>query len=1242
MNSSKEVKNSITPVIFHNTPISDEKDDIFGFKEQVNILDNVIESGSTLIGIIGDYGSGKSSLTENCQKKLCEKYGQAIRINMWDTIKQGGEDHNFSFIIRSFLYQLAQGNGKNNINFARYINERQSRNFGKLSLTMASRWALLWFSLAGLLLIIYFTLVNNDLFSFLIDFLKENKLCAFLSFMTSLKLFSYLILFCGLIFIYLGIKTGNFVFSLWDSQGKMKPEYGDIFDNYIQIINRLTGFRKSQKKAIIYIEDLDRIDDKKFIIPFLQELHRLINILPIEQKGKIAFIVSLKSESSLKKELKDNAPKDDKSIYSKIFDYTLWIKPIHSDNISDVVWELLYQNQVSIRGILNINEKIELPKTLLHALFWIQKDENLTIREIKDRLNETFILYQTLRARDFENSSVNLRKCCAVTYLHRAYSDEYEELIKNEQKIAEIIRECCQWQKSDGTSIVEKITVVVNELFDNNPKEIFIIDLAQMIFDADIDEDFLMYFYNYPISSYIKNIDEKEVFDYIIHPSDGFKSDDRLSEKIERIIANKKGKIIKEAIDELKEREQNIPDIVFENERLFSFVFQHSKNFIISTLDDVSKEFISPTKICHFFEIILSYSIEEDQKAEIIFSIISTLYASLQNFKPENIILFRITLINSVKSYIIHFSKLFVDDKMPIISKQELQLLDTIEKKLSLINCSLIDKNNYIYFFDEINDLDLNESQYIKAEKLLENIEDIDELPNIHKYLLAFLSKNKKYEAGALAIVLEKIVDTDDKLALCAYLDLIDISLLTAEELIELDKMRLKYIPNEKIILHFEKRNLYQSALLSRVALKIIDDFDFIKSNIFSDELDFLKDIYKDFPEEFLAIRFSAFKQLHDKDTKLYELFSPEFPLISDNEIELVNDTDHELFKYLNHLTIDKTNYQLLTNYCNKKMLGGDKLYYFFDSLFFDEAIKISNVDHIKLIISGIDFKNIIHFESMSSEQQERICKEFSNVYKLTTAIGSIEFIKVVNCLIPELEKIVDNNLKNEGLIFSNYIDLINDIKKPTEETVKIIRTKSIKQALDSTITDKLYKKHYYIQYLIGKTLKDNIMPIDENIPLEKYYQAFYISDKFAEYCSTNEDVLMKFVKNKLLNESLSNSRLIFFYKLRQPLFLIEFILERLQDNIEETKKYLYSIKDIDTEEDADKFIGLITSEKYVELLRDEHLFYYIHHKMWNRGMKQKLTFLANKIPKISQKYTRKEAGDFDENNEQSEQEAAT
>lgn len=1224
---------AIIPVFFNNTPISEEKNDIFNFKEQVNLLNYVIKNGSTLIGIIGDYGSGKSSLTEISQKVLYGKYGHAIRINMWDTTEQNKNvEYGFKFLMRSFLYQLAQGNEKKNINFARYINERQSSNYGKLSLTMASQSALFWFGGAGLFFVLFFSLTNNDVFTLLINLLNKYEMNKLLVFVNFLKIFSYLVFFIGVILAYCGIKVGSFVFSLWNSQGKMNPEYGDIFDNYIHIINRFTRFSSLRRKKIIYIEDLDRTNDKQLVILFLKELHRLINILPIKQKKKVAFIVSLKSESSLKKELPDNAPKDDKSVYSKIFDYTLWIKPIHYENISDVVLELLRQNRNSINSILGLDRNTGFSKVLLNDLDWIQKGKNLTIREIKDRLNETFILYQTLKARNFENSSVELKKCCAVTYLHRTYPDEYEELLKHEQRMAELIRDCCEWQKKDEESITKITSGVDKDIFKDieNPDQNFITDFAKMLFNANIDEDFMMYFYNYPISSYIKSLDEKEIFDYIIHPSDSFKSDVHLADKIKRVIIQKNGTVIEKAIDELIEKVQDMPDIIFEDEQLLSFSLKYNKDSIFSTLETYSVETIEKAnKLSYLLEKILFYGIDENQKKDIINSVI---YNLIMNLPRDDIFLFRMKLIKSVKSYINYFHCLFVDDEMPIISKQELQLIDSPNDKLSLINSEFIHVDNYVYILEDIIILELNENQYKKAEEIILNIRDIDKLPNIQKYLLSFLSKNKKYHNRFFSLILDKIVD-EDKSSLCEYLNFIDLSSLTKEQLSILDEMKLRDISKESVILFLEEKNLYQSALLSRVKLGIIDNFDFLKSGIFIDLPNYFKDIHDKYFDDFLVIRFAAFKQLHDKNTKLYELFLSDFPLIFDYEIDLIDDTGLELFFYLNQSLIDTTNYELITKYCNKKNFSNDKLYYFFESIFFKEDFNITDIECQKLIITGIDFKNTIHFESMSLEQQKHIYEMFKSIFKLTTASGAISFMKIVNCLIPELEEIVVKNLNNEGLNHSDYIDLVNEIKKPTETTLELIKNKPLNQALDAVITGKLYEKGYYIRYLVGKTLSDNIIPTDKNIPLEKYYYAFGLSDKFAVLCSENEEILLEFARKKLLNKDLSDNKLVYFYKLRQPMFLIDFMLTRLQNNTEETKKYLYSIKDIDTEKDADAFIGLITSEKYIEFLRDNNMFYFLYHKMWNRVMKQKLTAKVNRL--LGTKYNSKEAGDFIENSSQ-------
>jgi len=1230
ISSKKKRKNTtFAPVVFNNTPITNYKHDIFGFKEYVKIIDKAIQTGSTLIGIIGDYGSGKSSLTEICQKYLSHKYGSAIRINMWDTIDENNNDKNFNFLIRSFLYQLAQGNKKKNVNFARYINERQSRNFGKLSVTMSSRWALLFFLFSGLFLILFFSLTNINLFNFIVNYLRSNEHLNLLELINRLRIFSYPILFISIIFAYFGIKKGSFVFSLWDSQGKMKPEYGDNFDNFIHIMNRIIFRSFLSRKKIIYIEDLDRIVNKTYVVDFLKELHRFINILPIRHKKKISFILSLKSESSLKKDITI----EDKSFYSKIFDYTLWIKPIHYENITEVIWELLQQNKNIIKDILSIGKGEELTKSILNELSWILKGENLTIRELKDRLNEVFILYQTIKSRDFESSSVELKKCCAVTYLHRVYSNEYEELIKHEQLMAELIRDCYKYKYNNKEQINENVKSSIKKIFDNS--DAFTIDFAKMIFSSGIDEDFLMYFYNYPTSSYIKNLDEKELFEYLLHPSDKIKKDNQLAEKINRVIYKKEGKVIETAINEIYENKQNLPDFVFENELLLSFIVVRNKYVVINTLEYFSLVIIKrPRRLCYNLSKLLSYSIDENLKIDLIEKIMASLVNYIDDIDKEKMIEARTAIINSVESYIIYFKDLFLDEEMPLITRAELELLNNIDNKISLINYKLINKNNYTDIFNEINSLDLDDKQFTEIVKSYSNIENFDKLPNIYKFLLIFLSKNKQYNEQFISLIIENH-DDEDKPDICNYLNNINLSLLSEKQLEEFDEMNLVNL-SETAIDYFENKKLYKSIILSREKLGIIDSFDFVTNELVG-FVSYFNDVYNEYPEAFINIRFAAFKQLHNSNDLLYTLYNDNFPLINKNEIELIDDTNEELFKFLNHSLINEENCIILADYCNFKVFSGVKLYHFFDTLFLKTDKKITNPNVIKLIFSQIKFNETIHFESISPEQYSDINMALSSIYKLTTAKGAFEYMDVINCLIPDLEDIIIVNLEKEEINYSDYIDLINKIKKPTEKTLEIIKSKTLDQYLDESITDNLYKNEYFVKYLIGKTIKDNIIPIDENIPIKKYYFAFKISNKFAIFCSKNEELLIKFLGNKLLDDELLDNRLRYFYNLRQSLYLINFILNKLKGNAEETKKYLYSISHIDTEKDANDFIDLITSEQYIELLRDRDLFKFIYQKMWNKILKQRLSLLTNRKLKIEPKYTSKECGDFEENNQISE-----
>jgi hypothetical protein len=1249
-NKLKKGKDEISPIIFKNTPVSEEKDDVFGFYAQTSILEAAIKAGSTLIGIIGDYGSGKSSLTEISQKKFGRKYG-TIKINLWDTFnkhedkidgKKGtdnGEEtpikSDGNVFSQSFLYQLAQGNKWRNINFARYINERQSRNYGKLSLKMSSHWALVWFLLAGLCLVLFFTGTNKEIFTSIAEVFNKEPLDKILPWVDFIKPFSYLILLLGIIFAYIGIRVGAFVFSLWDSQGKIEPEIGDVFENYTLIINRLLKIPFIGRKQIIYIEDLDRIDNKNFVIPFLKELYRFINLLPAWQKKKIVFIVSLKSESSLKNKLEKDI--EEPSIYSKIFDYTLWIKPIHNENISDIVMYLLEQNQAPIKKVLGLTDD-NLSRKILDDLYWILRGENLTIREMKDRLNEVFILYQTLKVRD-NNSSVKLSKCCALAYLHRVYPEDYESLLKQEKILAQLIRNCYLYQKKDIDAINNIVTDVFGKLEFKN-KAAFIEDITKMIFEGDIDEDFMMYFYNHPKNSYIKNIDEKEIADYILHPDNKYKNDEQVLEKINRVLIDKGGKIIQKILSDLQEREENLPIIIFEFEPLFSFSLNNFNNLTINSLIELLDDIMKDKDIIILLGKIMKYNLEENQKNDIITRIIPTIKTMLVGNKASKLIDIRISLIENIGDYISQFVEIFISSELPIIVEQELNLLNTNKQKLMLINVDLINSDNCSYIFNNIIALELTEEEYKLAEGLFLKTPDIENLLNIQPLLLDFLSKNVRFNDDLFTIILDNIDIESECNKLCSYMEKIDLGLLSKEQLIKIDDLEIKTIIDNGLLTLLESRKLLRSALLSRSISKKLDEFDFKGDGIIPKLLFIAKDVYTKYPDEFLSIRFAAFKQLQHEDSELCTLFMNDFPLIKNYELELIEDTDHELSMYLYHPFIDDVTYMMLSNYCNNKHLSGDKLYSFFITLFEpdeDNDFYISDISVIKLILSAINFKEI-HFESMSDNQKKRICEIFSPTYLLTTAIGCIEFMKTINCLMPMLEEIILKEIDDRKISSSQYIGIVNDIQKPTDSTIEIIRKIHIDQSLVPLITDKLYENGYYIRYIIGKSLLENSITLEDKVPLINYYKALISSANFANLCLERNDILLEFARHNLLNEKFPNDKMHHLYVIRQPIFLIKYILNNLKDNVDEIKNYLHSIKDIDTEQEVGEFIELITSEEYIGLLNDRELFYYIYHRMWNRILKQRLTLKVNRILKPEPKYSAKGAGDYDPDNNEIEQ----
>ena len=76
-------------IIFMNKPIAESDVDVIGISSAVDAVENAIDNGAKMIGVIAEYGAGKSSLTEMLNR---DSEKEQIKINLWDSLDRSNED----------------------------------------------------------------------------------------------------------------------------------------------------------------------------------------------------------------------------------------------------------------------------------------------------------------------------------------------------------------------------------------------------------------------------------------------------------------------------------------------------------------------------------------------------------------------------------------------------------------------------------------------------------------------------------------------------------------------------------------------------------------------------------------------------------------------------------------------------------------------------------------------------------------------------------------------------------------------------------------------------------------------------------------------------------------------------------------------------------------------------------------------------------------------------------------------
>lgn len=1220
---SEKTKEEHEIILFNNSPIGTSEEDIFDSKIKATAIREAINEGANTIALIGDYGSGKSSLTKILYEDNKTEFEKPIYINLWDCVckqevkknkakvsddnKESSEQSRINSFTKSFLYQFSCGT--TNILFAKYINQRLSKNYGKISLSTSGWKGTKWIISGALLLILvlYIGLNNMNVHTMLFNIIDVPN---------------EIFLFIAVLLIWISLVKDNFIFSLWDSQGKIEPSDTDTFEIFKEIILKL----KSKKKHLIIIEDLDRSDNAKIVTSLLKELYRFINLLTDEEKKNFIFIVSLKSEESLVSEStedeKESAYKTGLSIYSKVFDYTVWIRPIHFENVRQIVKKLLETQKFDEKKVTFI----------LNQLYWVMQGENLSVREIKDRLNETFLLYSSLSKRDDSKKSVTYKKCAVVVYLQRQYPMIFRELTINEKKFGDIVKNYYYKVNQNPDFSSFDFSEKNGDTF-NAFKE----DFKRMLDNKDLENDYLMYFYNYPSNAHINTLEEKTVYDAIIQNDISFIKNESSNEIINKVLKERNGQIIKDACKEVDEYGHVFGSVVLLFEKIFSIalgcnnknITESIKQFISSNIDDIDNVTNSISKICDY-EIIK----ENNQNRDIIIALFADIIIErFRVVKNSNFINnFRLTIQNYFPNEIGKFTHVFINQTLPLASLSVIQNCKNSIDIFNTLNFSMLSSESYKNYFEYLEKVKFSTEEKDLLVDYIKKIPGLATFKDVGTILKNLFIKQNIYNDFVFDIIYNQFHETNIQ-TIIDYIQNVDYQNAGKESLQKIDNLVTPLITDTELIQLLERNNLYKSAIYSRLKLNDFRTFNFDNDWMSENIAELATEIKQKEPELFLKLRMILIGKC--ELSKVYNLFNEPFDFVNENELNILKPED--LYYSIDFERISDDKIEMIADYCNSKKINSENLYKYFEAILFgDDEEKNRLIDRklIEKLLSFIDF-NLCKFDSMKSDEQEKIIKNISPILELKNGKNIINFIRTIKCHIPSLTKRIHEILEEDNSLFDEYIEACNYVSKSSEEVITFISEHEIESALSKEITDKLLKKKNYENYIIGKSLNDNKYFFDNSIPLNCYYNSYCKNDLYYELVK-DSDLINKFYDNNMYeivifnvaNEEheIDKKRIQPFMKFSQTIKLFELILSKLDTN-EERKSFIRNIPEFHSYSESELSIEVVLKEPYLQMfINDEDFIKTYKEKLWENDDKgqSKKGVLKSKFTKEYKKIVNK------------------
>lgn len=1179
---------------YSNKPISEENVDEIGMNTYVDYLESAIENNADMISVISSFGTGKSSLIELLKEKYngWEKKNKQrckrvyCQVNLWSQLEETNIDkseekmgeHTLE-LHRTFLYQLVSTiypyKGS-------YISRRTGRNFGMFKISAETpMWnlfihvAVIIFAIVSLTRHFSEQIINSDLLS------KKT--------LNFLIIVGYV--FSAIVVLLLLLRT-EIIFSSQNSEGNRKIEENELIDLFRQhvlisknwfncIVSKLLG----KRHLIVVIEDLDRTQDADSVYHFLKELRKYY--VPNDQIeknfiNKVTFIINIMPEESLYKKISDDKEKEE-HLYDKIFDYSIHLNKVNIDNFDAILDALLNEKKdefkrlgIELRNIDNVHEIPGMP--------WIVYGKELSIRQVKTRLNDAILLYESLKQK-FGEEYADFEKCACVAYLRSTFSRYFYEL--PDRKLEEMV---LWYAKEHGT---EK--EFMDEFMNERTEKEFLSTLYQLIGSHLIDGNYRIYFYNYPKGSKLYNVQETRVRNLIMY-------NEELTGESEAeilMVAQNHPSVITEALTMAIDLVKQLPEAVLFSKGLWGMAINHF-------WDDLNKllknkfEFIEELHEEHY-EIINSV-IKFEQGPRL-------LGAAILVNEAEIISKLRTFIVKNHLNYISHFIDLFRLPDLPL-DKEELDemkevslnhILDMVKGSVGELDGEVLDEICVRILSEK--DKEIQKRAYTFYEELLDKLETKSIIEDLVNYVKLRNELPEKIEDVIYEGINEDEIESKYYFEAIKSISLDDISTKQLERISQLD---LPGHITEEISQKMKEHGFLMEYLLNMLVI------DSNKISLeWSDVELVMKEkgnkVWEKYPKVFVELRKWGCEKFKDEMKNLEEFFKEPYPMITMEEASSISLIDTMLQLYdVKRAAEDDEN--IFVDFCNRQFRKSEVAYAIF--LFVAQMDK----DTIPKVFYSLDMRRV-RFSLMASAKKERVVEKLRMPLKLTTSKEIVRFMEFTESLVPELEKEIILDLKEKGNdeLCRAYIRTAQKYGKITRETIKNICAMPTIYPYGEMINEELYKKKYYKKYVCSITQEKGLFVIEyeklENL-WEAYLGIFKSSSLygFTRSLMYKNEEFLKIIQNRQLYKELPEESQMAIASIPQDEGTLINILSYSDDFV---VKYFSHIAGFTSKNAANTFINIMeTHQKYAQR---KEIYDNVYPKLENPQLKGRYTKIYNR-----------------------------